>query len=131
MDSDAKTVDLEKQLQTATTQSQTLGQTVRQNAAEKKRTNRNLDVVRRLVQLCAVVVIVLIIVLLIFTHKTLPHPHKYPAAAFFGIVCVAYVVALEIARGNFLVVLSLLIGGTATTFFALGYALAVLKQIAF
>ena len=129
-DDDPKTKLLKDQLNTASSQAIELGRLTRLHTAEKQRTSRKMDLIRRLVQLTCAVVIVLMVVLLIFTRTTIQHPHKYPAAAFFSIVCVAYMVSLELARGNFSVLLFLIIAGNSVTFFAFGYALGVLKQIA-
>lgn len=121
---------LKQQLDAASAQALELGRATRQHGAEKQRINRKMDLIRRLVQLMCVVVLVLMTVLLIFTRTTVQHPHKYPAAAFFTIVCVAYGVSLEFAKGNFSVLLFLILAGNTVTSLAFGYALGVLKQIA-
>ncbi len=98
---------------------------------ENKTINKRLDVIRKLTMLATAVVMAMLIVLWLFTHpgfETLTHGAKTPILAGLFVVCLAYIVALEVGKGSSAVVMFLVFSGFGVSAFALGFATAELRH---
>jgi len=96
---------------------------------EKRSDNRRLDALRRLVQIATAVVMALLVILWFMEHPDLvSHDTKQPILGGLFIVCLAYIAALEVARGSKSVVIFLVLSGMSISSFALGYAAHALRH---
>lgn len=91
-------------------------------AADQKSTSRTLDVVRRLVQVATAVVIALLFMSWFIDHPALAPSTKTPLLGALFVICLAYILALELARGRAKVVIFLVVSGTSACSFSGGYA---------
>jgi|WetSurMetagenome_2_1015567.scaffolds.fasta_scaffold00184_36 hypothetical protein len=94
----------------------------RVHAVEQKSTSRTLHVVVRLVQVGTAAVIALLLMVWFIDHPALSSSTKTPVIGVLFVICVAYIVALELARGRAKVVIFLVVSATAACSFSGGYA---------
>jgi len=94
----------------------------RTQASEQKSTSRKLDAVRRLVQVATAVVIALLLMSWFVDHPALAANTKNPIIGALFLICLAYIVALEMARGSSGVVIFLVVSGASVSSFCGGYA---------
>ena len=95
--------------------------TNRTQAADQKSTSRTLHVVLRLVQVATAVVIALLFLAWLVDHPALSSSTKTPVLGALFVICVAYILALELARGRAKVVIFLVVSGATSCGFAGGY----------
>jgi hypothetical protein len=109
----------------------TLQGEVRTKKEQTKAISRKLDILRRLVQVATAVVIALLFILWFIQHPALSPSTKQPVLGALFIVCAAYIVALELARGSAGVVIFLLATGNTITMLSLGYTLCRMHEYLF
>lgn len=100
----------------------------RAQEAEQKSTSRTLHVVVRLVQVATAVVIALLLMVWFLDHPALAPSTKTPVIGALFVICAAYVLALELARGRAKVVIFLVVSGTSACSLSGGYALCWLHH---
>jgi hypothetical protein len=88
----------------------------------QKSTSKTLDGFRRLVQVATAVVLAFVMMAWFIDHPALQSSTKNPLLAGLAVICVAYLVALELAHGRTGVIVFLIISGTASAGISGGYA---------
>lgn len=114
----------------ALTQATSLGQKVRLMERREKKSNTQLDIIRRLLQIGILVVLILLTISLFVTHPLLNSPHKTPIVGALAAICIGYAVALDFAKGNFGVLLFLIVGGISVFMFTFGHVTCQLQGAA-
>lgn len=99
----------------------------RRQAADQKSTSRTLHVCMRLAQVATAVVVALLLMVWFVDHPALASSRKTPAIGALFIICLAYMLALELARGRAKVVIFLIVSGTSACSFSGGYAISWLN----
>jgi hypothetical protein len=88
----------------------------------QKTTSKTLDGFRRLVQVATAVVLAFVMMAWFIDHPALQSNTKNPLLAGLSVICMAYLVALELAHGRTGVIMFLIISGTASAGISGGYA---------
>lgn len=97
---------------------------------EKKESSlsRAMDMIRQLVLVGTVVLIVLLVIGCFSDHPTIDVKHKYFAVGGLVTVCTGYAISLWLVRGQPVILLLLVIMGTGTLMFSLGWTVSELRR---
>lgn len=112
----------------AVTQSSKLGDQVRLLDGQRKGSNRKLDAARRVVQIGTLVTIVILVIVIFTNHPAIDGVYTKQKIGILIAICAGYAVALEVARGNFGILLFLMQSGTAAFSFGLGYGVSQFQK---
>lgn len=105
----------------AISQAHALGGSVRKLKTNEKQSNRKMDAARRIVQIGALVTSIILIIGMFIHHPAIDGPYTKQVLGGLVVICVGYIVALEVARGNFGFMLFLMLSGIGLFMFGLGY----------
>jgi len=97
-------------------------------AAEQKSISKTLDGFRRLVQIATAVTVALLLMAWFVDHPALASSTKTPALGALVLICLAYLVALELAHGRTGVIMFLIISGSTSAGLSAGYAICWLHH---
>jgi hypothetical protein len=114
-----------------TAQVNTLSERLRTQDGQAKAVNRKLDILRRLVQVATAVVMALLVMLWFIDHPDFAPSTKQPVLGALFIICLAYILALEIGRGSTGVVIFLVASGVAISMYSLGWATCAMHRYLF
>jgi hypothetical protein len=98
------------------------------HVAEQKTNSRTLDAFRRLVQIATAVVVALLLMAWFVDHPAMASSTKTPVLGALALICVAYIVALELAHGRTGVIMFLIISGCTSAALSGGYAMCWLHH---
>lgn len=90
--------------------------------------SRAMDMIRQLVLVGTVVLIVLLIIGSFADHPAINVKHKYFALGGLITVCCGYAISLWMVRGQPVILLLLVVLGTAVLMFALGWTVSELRR---
>lgn len=99
-------------------------------AHEKKESSlsRAMDMIRQLVLVGTVVLIILLVIGSLSNHPAIDVKHKYFALGGLITVCGGYAISLWLVRGQPVILLLLVIMGTGTLMFALGWTVSEMRR---